>query len=133
MSYEFSFRSSVGASDGLVIIWDNMEVEVQSSFSFEHVLVINERFLHTNGEFFLFNIYAPCDVADQQLLQDSLTVKLGNCAGKNFCVSDDFNAVCGMEERRSVGAIPRLLGSGAFNQFIEKLYMKELLILYEGI
>ncbi|MCI41247.1 cytochrome P450, partial [Trifolium medium] len=46
-SYDFSYRKSVGASEGLLTIWDSSEVEVWSSTSREH--------------FYLAKVYAPCD------------------------------------------------------------------------
>jgi len=36
----YSFQSSVGASGGLLTVWDNGYVEVLSTSSFAHVLVI---------------------------------------------------------------------------------------------
>jgi len=43
----FSFQPSVGAAGGLLTIWNCTEVEVWSTMSFEHVLVIIGRFLHS--------------------------------------------------------------------------------------
>ena len=60
-THSYSFRPAVGASRGLLIMWDSSVVEVWSSFSIEHVLLIHGRFLDSNDEFHLFNIYAPCD------------------------------------------------------------------------
>jgi len=40
--------------------WDSSEVEVWSSVSQEHVLIIHGRFIKTNEIFYLFNVYAPC-------------------------------------------------------------------------
>lgn len=37
---DFSFQPSRGASGGLVTLWDTKEVEVWSTMSIEHVLVI---------------------------------------------------------------------------------------------
>jgi len=64
----YSFQPSLGASGGLVTLWDINEVEVWSTFSFDHVFVILGWFLKSNELFFLFNVYAPCDVARQQAL-----------------------------------------------------------------
>jgi len=59
---DFSFQSSVGASGGIVTMWDVQEVEVWSSMSFNHVLVVLGRFVKSGEEFVLFNVYAPCDI-----------------------------------------------------------------------
>jgi len=58
----YSFQPSLGASGGLVTLWDNNEVEVWLMISFYHVLVILGRFVKSNEMFVLFNVYAPCEV-----------------------------------------------------------------------
>jgi len=72
----FSFRPSVGASGGLLILWDNKEVVINSSFSFDHVLEMRGRFVHSNEDFVLFNVYAPCDVGGQSVLWGTLSERL---------------------------------------------------------
>lgn len=86
----FSFRPSQGASGGLLTLWDNTEVEVGSSISFPHSLIINGRFIKSNEEFYLFNIYAPCDAAARRILWDSLSPRLHLLRGKKVCVCGDF-------------------------------------------
>jgi exonuclease III len=83
----YSFRPSIGASGGLLVLWDMAEVEVWSSGSFNHGLMIHGRFLQSNEEFYLFNIYAPCENSAKQVLWDSLLVRLQQLGGKNFYVS----------------------------------------------
>ncbi|MCI25649.1 cytochrome P450 [Trifolium medium] len=61
-SYDFSYLSSVGASGGLLTIWDSSEVEVWASTSREHVLWCHGRFIKSGEHFYLANVYAPCDL-----------------------------------------------------------------------
>jgi len=75
---DFSFQPSLGASGGLVTLWDVKEVEVWSSMSFDHILVILGRFLKTGEPFVLLNDYAPCDVNRQQVLWNNLSNRLGS-------------------------------------------------------
>ncbi|XP_024630380.2 exodeoxyribonuclease-like [Medicago truncatula] len=117
-SVAFSFRPSLGASGGLMTLWDSSEVEVWSSSSFDHVLSIHGRFISSNEEFHLFNVYAPCNSNDRQVLWDSLSSRLQVLRGKKVCVCGDFNAVRNREERRSVSASGGMLDFEAFNQFI---------------
>jgi exonuclease III len=98
----YSFRPSIGASGGLLVLWDMAEVEVWSSGSFNHGLMIHGRFLQSNEEFYLFNIYVPCENSAKQVLWDSLLVRLQQLGGKNLCVCGDFNVVRSTDERRSV-------------------------------
>jgi hypothetical protein len=60
LTHSHSFRPAVGTSGGLLIMWDSSVVEVWSSFSLDHVLIIHGRFIDSNDEFYLFTIYAPC-------------------------------------------------------------------------
>jgi len=73
---DYSYRPSVGASGGLLTVWNSTEVEVWSSFSQAHFLQIHGRFVQTNEEFFLFNIYAPCDYRGKKDLWTSLSVRV---------------------------------------------------------
>jgi len=79
---DFSFQPSLGASGGLVTMWDKKEVEVWSSMSFEHVLVILGRFVMTREHFVLFNVYAPCDVVHQKALWNNISIRLNSFVGK---------------------------------------------------
>ena len=38
--YGYSYQASIGASGGLITIWNSTVVEVQCTLSFRHVLVI---------------------------------------------------------------------------------------------
>jgi len=81
----YSFRSSVGASGGLLTMWDSSEVEVWSSSTQEHVLQIHGIFLKTCEEFYLINVYAPCDGRAKKELWDSLSVELHILSGRRVC------------------------------------------------
>jgi exonuclease III len=96
--HDYSFRPSVGASGGLLMMWDCSEVEVWSSMSQDHILIIHGRFIRTDEEFYLFNVYAPCDARAKLELWESLTTRLHILRGQKVCVCGDFNTVCGVEE-----------------------------------
>ena len=99
-------------------LWDPTEVEVWSTSSFDHVLCIQGRFLSSNEEFHLFNVYAPCNGPDRQVLWDTLTTHLQVLRGQKVCVCGDFNAVRCREERRSVSAYGGVRDYGSFNHMI---------------
>ncbi|CAJ2637040.1 unnamed protein product [Trifolium pratense] len=118
-SHGFSYRPSAGASGGLLTLWDSSEVEVWSTESREHVLWCHGRFLKTGEEFYVANVYAPCDDGAKQGLWESLSARLLLLAGKRVCVCGDFNAVKHIDERRSVRGGNRSSDHIPFNQFIE--------------
>jgi len=59
--FGFSFQPSVGASGGLVTVWDSSLVDVWSSMSFAHALVIIGRVILTGEIIVVFNVYTPCE------------------------------------------------------------------------
>jgi hypothetical protein len=129
MSRGFSFRSSVSAFGGLLIIWNSDEAEVWSSFSDGHLLLIHGKFILTDEEFYLINLYGPCDVATQQLLLwERLIARIGNYVGRNLGFCGDFNVVCSLEERKGAGTFQRLAGYNAFNRLIDDTSLINLLL-----
>lgn len=117
--HSFSFRPSVGASGGLLILWDTALVEVWSTMSVENAIMIHGRFIQNNDEFYLINVYAPCDNGEKQLLWDRLTSLLQQLSGKNVCICGDFNVVRSANERRSSRAQPSAVDVEPFNRFID--------------
>jgi len=122
-SFNFSFRPSEGASGGLLIMWDNKEVEVWSSVNRTHFLLIHGRFVQSNEEFYLVNVYAQCGSRDKEALWVSLLAQLLLLRGQRVCVCvclcGDFNVVRNTEERRSVRRDHVSNDHAAFNSFIE--------------
>lgn len=57
----YSYQPLVGASGGLVTVWDTSCVVVWSTTSFSHVLVIKETVVRSAEDFIIINVYAPCD------------------------------------------------------------------------
>ncbi|CAJ2641817.1 unnamed protein product [Trifolium pratense] len=116
----FSYRPSVGASGGILTMWDSSEVEMWWTESREHVLWCHGRFIKSGEEFFVANIYAPCDDLVKQRLWESISERLHSLAGKSVCVCGDFNAVKHVDERRSVRGGHRSLDHVPFSRFIEE-------------
>jgi exonuclease III len=92
-SHDYSYRPSVGASGWLLTVWDTSEVEVWSTWSQDHMLQTHGRFLRTNEEFYLINIYALCDFRAKEELWKALSVRLQSLRGRKVCVCGDFNVV----------------------------------------
>jgi len=53
---DFSYRPSEGASGGIATLWNSNEVEVWSSVSLDHALVVDGRFLKSGEQFVVFNV-----------------------------------------------------------------------------
>jgi hypothetical protein len=94
-------------------------VEVWDSGCGDHFLLIHGRFVNSNEEFHLLNIYAPCDQIAKKVSRDSLTAHLQLLGGKMVCVCGDFNAVRDGDEHRYVRGGYLSSDSAPFNNFID--------------
>ena len=124
--HDYSFSPSVGASRGLLTIWDTSEVEVWMSCRGDHFLMIHGRFITTNEEFYLFNVYAPCDRGAKQTLWTSLSSRLLSMGSRNVCLCRDFNSIRSVDERRYVRGTQTLDEFAPFNEFIEECVLVDL-------
>lgn len=116
---DFSYQPSIGASGGLITLWNCNEVEVWFSFNMDHLLGIQGQFVKTGEKFTLLNVYALCDPYRQQMLWQNISVRLATLLDENICICGDFNVIRCSEERRSVGSAVNLVGSAGFNDMIE--------------
>ena len=86
LNCDSSFSPSVWASGGLLTVWNTSEVEVWESFRGYHYLLIHGRFIKSNIEIHLFNVYAPCDQRAKQTLWTSLCARLQSLGSCNVCL-----------------------------------------------
>jgi len=87
-SFGLSFGPYVGASGRILILWDTSEVEVWDRRSLANSVIIHGRFVKSGCEFFIANVYAPCDSAGRH----ALWLHLGDSITNN---SDDNWRGCG--------------------------------------
>jgi len=59
--FAYSYQPSMGASGGLITVWDSTRVVVWSCMSLAHVLVMKGTIIQTSEDFVIVNVYAPCD------------------------------------------------------------------------
>jgi hypothetical protein len=64
----FSFKASLGASGGIITVWDPSVLDVWLSVNIANCLIVKGSFLKNNEVFCLANIYAPCDIRGRQEL-----------------------------------------------------------------
>jgi len=114
----YSFPPSIGASGGLVTVRDSTRVNVWSSMSFGHVLVIKGTVILTAEDFVIINVYAPCDLVGKKLLWNSLNSLVLNNSEVCLCVCGDFNSVRCVDERKGRGDVFRQTDADCFNKFI---------------
>jgi exonuclease III len=116
--HNFSFQPSVGASGGMVTVWDASKIDVWAKFSFGHVLAIKGKDLLADEVFIIHNVYAPCDLPAKKLLWESLSLHVHNNSDVAICVCGDFNSVRFLEERNGRAVGYRQPDMEVFNNFI---------------
>jgi len=90
---DYSYQPSVGASGGLVTVWDTSYVIVWSSMSYEHVLVIKGMVISSAEDFVIINVYVPCETMTKRELWYRLSSIIVNYMDVSLCVCGNFNAV----------------------------------------
>jgi len=96
----YSYNPLVGASGGLLTVWDSTRLNVCYSTSFDHALVINGTVIQTGEDVFIVNVYAPCDAVAKIISWDRLTSYVLSKNDYCLCVCGDFNSVRSCNERR---------------------------------
>jgi len=85
------------------MVWDSTCVDVWCTMSFGHSLVIKGTVIQTAEQFFLVNIYAPCDLVAKRALWERLTSFVINNNDKCLCVCGDFNFDRSIDEKKGRG------------------------------
>lgn len=118
---EFASSSAVGASGGLLIIWN------KDNFKMENVIV-QRHFIALQGVFFGFpcmvvNVYAPNDVISRRIpWEDLLAIKTSSQVP--WCVGGDFNEIKDVGER--VGCLRMDRGMRDFLEFFNNMELVDL-------
>jgi exonuclease III len=123
---DFSYQPSSGAFGGLVTVWDASRLEVLSSMSFEHVLIIRGRVIDSGAEFIIFNVYASCDLTAKKDLWERLQPIVLNNSDFCLCICGDFNSVRNVDERKGRSTVFRQVDADLFNNFINNCLLIDL-------
>jgi len=68
----------VGASGGILTIWDTTEVDVMITRSMAHVVIIQGKMLQNGADFSLANVYTPCESLRRQDVWNQLGLVISN-------------------------------------------------------
>jgi hypothetical protein len=66
MDVVFSYWPSMGVSNGILSLWDTLEVWVWNAGRLQNFLIINGRFVKSCCIFFVSIVYAFCDFSGSQ-------------------------------------------------------------------
>jgi len=104
-------------------VWDSSRLDVWSTMSFGHVLVIRGRVTMIAEEFIIFNVYAPCDTVAKRELWEWLAPIINNNSDICLCLCGDFNSVRNLEEHKGRSSVFRQVDADIFNQFIADCFL----------
>ncbi|GMJ13334.1 hypothetical protein HRI_005002600 [Hibiscus trionum] len=115
-NFDFRFVGSIGKSGGILTIWDKNKFEETSYTIKESFLFIEGKWMSTNLQIALANVYAPCSIHNQKLLWEEIrSQKIVSCVC--WFLGGDFNAIRKLSERRSVSNSKACIKE--FNSFID--------------
>jgi len=115
----FSFQPSVGASGGLLTVWDSSLIDVWSSMSFAHVLIITGRVILIGETIVIINVYAPCEPVAKKELCERLVPVIISKNDSCLCVCGDFNSIRSRDERKGRGMVFKQVEADIFIKFID--------------
>ncbi|GAU22483.1 hypothetical protein TSUD_296020 [Trifolium subterraneum] len=115
---DFSYRPSVGASGGVLTLWDPKVIAMESSSSFENFLIVRGKYISNGVNFRVVNIYAPCDARGKADLWQRLGGLIQADSEARWCVCGDFNSVRNGGERCGRGGGVVDAEVDRFNEFI---------------
>ncbi|GLU16530.1 hypothetical protein SLE2022_329610 [Rubroshorea leprosula] len=114
--FDWNMKSSVGASGGLICMWDKSLFVKLGEFTGDGYLGIKGQWGVKKEVCFFVNIYAPNDRKKKAALWDELRQRIVEEGGR-WMLAGDFNAVRSMDERR--GKTGESVDMKDFDLFIE--------------
>jgi hypothetical protein len=115
----YSFKPSVGASGGILTMWNTRVVDIWMTMTLPNSLFVKGKFLINNVDFCLANVYAPCDNRGRRDLWNAIGGMLQSHNSVAWCVLGDFNAVRSIVERKSRSLNNNNEDFAPFNHFID--------------
>ncbi|KAK8696507.1 hypothetical protein V6N13_001641 [Hibiscus sabdariffa] len=103
--FDFVFAPSVGASGGILVIWDCSRFQLELSEVLAQYVVLKGSWVHDSFPCGLAAVYAPCGVSDQLLLWESMGQFISARKDWSWCVAGDFNMACWVSERTGCKSI----------------------------
>jgi len=122
----YSYQPSSGASGGLITVWDSSLIDVWSSTSFGHVLVITGRIIVTREDIVIINVYAPCETEAKKNLWERLVPFITSNTNLCLCLCGDFNSIRDIEERKGRSTVFKQVDTYIFNKFIPDSFLIDL-------
>ncbi|XP_058742005.1 uncharacterized protein LOC131614439 [Vicia villosa] len=114
----YSYSNALGASGGLLILWKEGKVEVDSSFRGDGYLGVKVKW--ENHWYYVCNVYSSCSSEKKKRLWEVLGSLKEKYKDGEWIIGGDFNAVKNRRERKGSTASANLGEMNLFADFIHK-------------
>ncbi|KAL4557832.1 hypothetical protein LXL04_036026 [Taraxacum kok-saghyz] len=114
-NFKFSFSDSVGASGGILCVWDSGVFVKRRAALSDYFVLLEGTWVPTQSDILIVTVYAPHDVREKRMLWDYLGEKIGIWSG-DVMVMGYFNEVRFPSDR--FGSSFNAQGANVFNDFI---------------
>ncbi|XP_071729213.1 uncharacterized protein [Rutidosis leptorrhynchoides] len=115
--FKFVQKDSIGASGGIMLIWDCNTFSFDLAIEGEFFLAIKGSWAGYDSEIFIINVYGPHSFSKKQRMWNELT-SLINSINTPFIIFGDFNEVRNPSERMNCEF--NQIWSDKFNNFINQ-------------
>ncbi|XP_058784973.1 uncharacterized protein LOC131659865 [Vicia villosa] len=112
----FSFLPSVGASGGLISLWNSESFQVLFSFGGEGYLGL--KVVWKEEVFYIVNVYSSCNSGEKRVLWRKLLELKSRFSDGEWVIARDFNAVKNVNERKGSSGRYRVSEERDFLEFI---------------
>ncbi|GJY01444.1 RNA-directed DNA polymerase, eukaryota [Tanacetum coccineum] len=121
----FAYSGSVGASGGILTLWDTNTFSLESEIVGRNFVVVVGTWVEMQGKVGIMNVYAPQDRHLKEALWSSIESILGS-VNITWIVFGDFNVVRSQEERSGCRFNPG--EANIFNDFIYRCRLFDFLL-----
>ncbi|KAL8457740.1 hypothetical protein ACS0TY_035560 [Phlomoides rotata] len=99
LDFDWAWSEFEGRSGGLISILNSRVFSKRSVWHCRGLLIINRRWREDDGEMVIINVYAPCLVAEKEVLWDTIKLVIEQNEEARICVVGDFNSIREVDER----------------------------------
>ncbi|XP_016195296.1 uncharacterized protein LOC107636291 [Arachis ipaensis] len=122
-SVDWDFVESVGASGGLLLMWDNFLFKRLNCYKGDGWLCVEGFLLNNNFKCAFCLVYGAHVRSEKLVMWEELSYMVGLCQVP-FCFMGDFNEILHLEERKGATSIPA--SAEDFKEWVQDLQLVDL-------
>ncbi|XP_058759958.1 uncharacterized protein LOC131633264 [Vicia villosa] len=124
--FDFIYKSSVGRSGGILVIWNKNRLSIKNTEELEHAIWLEGEWGVENISVHIVVVYAPCDRRRKSALWNDLLHKINRKRDDRICLMGDFNAIRDVSERKGGVEAGCLNEIAEFDNFITEAELMDI-------